>query len=586
MSAEAQNTGRSIRLDTDSATLVTSTHVQGNAAMHASFTCDGNGLLNCLRAACIWLEAHAEAVNALNVFPVPDGDTGTNMSLTMRAALNETGTRSYASVSELMRVFAHGALMGARGNSGVILSQILRGIARALDSLEHLTPQLLATALTEGAATAYKGVVKPVEGTILTVARESAHAAAAAAATGAGLAQVLEAAAVEAEASLARTPTLLPVLAEAGVVDAGGQGYVTLLRGILRSLNGESMQLQAAAEGTVMQHEYAQPPDGVYNYDTQFIILGKALDVDSIREQVLQMGDSVLVVGDGGTVKVHVHTDHPGQVLDYGLGHGSITEVIIENMQLQYEAFAAASARAAAAAAPVPTAAPRLNARAAQRLSDTSVVAVVAGDGLERVFESLGVDAVVPGGQTMNPSTQEILAAISSVTCDKVIVLPNNGNIILAAEQARSLSDKQVYVVPSKTMPQGIAALLAFNYQATTEENAEAMQEAIGQVQTVEVTRAVRSAQVNGLAVAEGQLIGLINDVLSAADEDEVALVRTLFESVGAQDYEIVTLYYGQDLPPAQAEALADAIRATYPDLEVEVIDGGQPHYYYIISVE
>ncbi len=582
--SEAQHTGRSTRLDTDSATLITSTQSQGHASARALYTCDGNGLLNCLRAAGTWLEAHADAINALNVFPVPDGDTGTNMSLTMRAALSEAGTRSYASVSELMRVFAHGALMGARGNSGVILSQILRGIARALDSLDHLTPPLLASALTEGASTAYKGVVKPVEGTILTVARESAHAAAAKAATGADVTQVLEAAAIEAEGSLARTPSLLPVLAEAGVVDAGGQGYVILLRGILRHLRGESTLIESAIGEAALHHDHAHPPDGVYNYDTQFIILGKELDVDAIREQVLLMGDSVLVVGDSGTVKVHVHTDLPGQVLDYGLGHGRITEIIVENMQLQYEAFARASA--AAAPPPVPSITPHLNSHTTQRLSDTSVVAVVAGDGLERVFESLGVDAVVPGGQTMNPSTQELLAAIATVPSDKVIVLPNNGNIILAAEQAKSLSDKQVFVVPSKTLPQGIAALLAFNYQASADENAQAMREAIKQVQTVEVTRAVRSVQVNGLSVVEGQLIGLINDTLAAADEDEGALVGTLLERVGAQDYEIVTLYYGQDLPIEHAEALADTIRATYPNLEVEVIDGGQPHYHYIISVE
>jgi DAK2 domain fusion protein YloV len=549
--------------------------------------CDGDGLLRCLRGAGAWLAAHTEQVNALNVFPVPDGDTGTNMSLTMRAALEEAGTRAYASVGEVMRVVAHGALMGARGNSGVILSQIMRGFARALDSLENLTPATLASALTEGAATAYKGVVKPVEGTILTVARESASMAQKAADAGADLDQVLESAVREAEASLARTPSLLPVLAEAGVVDAGGQGYAILLGGILRCMRGQSTQPAAAASAAgAAQVEHAQPPEGSYNYDTQFIVLGEALEVEQIRERILTLGDSVLVVGDSRTVKVHVHTDHPGQALDYGIGQGRVTEVVIENMQVQYEAFVAASAAAAPTAKPTPKASGVTLYPSPQRLTDTSVIAVVAGAGLERVFESLGVDAVVPGGQTMNPSTQELLTAIEGVTCDKVIVLPNNSNIILTAQQAVELTTKQVRVVPSKTVPQGIAALLAFNYQADAEANAAAMLEAIAHVQTAEITRAVRSAQVNGLAVTEGQLIGLLNGELTSADEDEVALVRDVLERMDVSEYEIVTLYYGQDVSPEKAEALAQAIRGAYPSLEVDVLDGGQPHYYYVISVE
>lgn len=565
-------------MDSDKNPLV----LEETAVPRAVYICDGNSLLRCLRAAGAWLDAHSAAVNALNVFPVPDGDTGTNMSLTMRAALNEAGSRPYAAVSEVMRVLAHGALMGARGNSGVILSQIMRGFARALDSLEHLTPTTLATALTEGATTAYKGVVKPVEGTILTVAREAAHAAHADAATGADLAHVLETAVSAAEQTLARTPTMLPVLAEAGVVDAGGQGYVILLRGILRHIRGESTEVEAAASVAVIQEQHAHAPDGVYNYDTQFIILGETLDVDTIREQVLLMGDSVLVVGDNKTVKVHVHTDHPGQALDYAIDQGNVTEVIIENMQLQYEAFKATQNDANSAT----VSAPRLVQHSAQPLSDTSVVAVVAGSGFERVFESLGVDAVVPGGQTMNPSTQELLLAINSVPNERVIVLPNNSNIILTAEQARGLTDKHVVLVPSKTMPQGIAALLSFNYQADLETNSDAMNAAVAQVRTVEVTRAVRSAQVNGCAVTEGQLIGLIDGELAAASEDPAELVQQLLERASAAEYEIVTLYYGLDVAPDDAQTLAEAIRAEYANLEVEVIDGGQPYYDYVISVE
>lgn len=552
-----------------------------------SLACDGDHLMRCLRAGSAWLDAHVAAVNALNVFPVPDGDTGTNMSLTMRAALNEAGTKPYRSVSELARVVSHGALMGARGNSGVILSQIMRGFSRALDDLETFGPKELAAAFEEGANTAYKGVMKPVEGTILTVAREAAVSAKRAADGGGDMMQVLAEAVSGAKDALARTPKLLPVLAAAGVVDAGGQGYTYILEGVLRHLLGETVTPGAAAAATIAEHLHEV--EGDYNYDTQFVILGSDLDVDTIRERISTMGDSVLVVGDASAVKVHVHSDLPGQVLDYGASLGQLTAIIIENMQQQYEEFRRGSDEAAAAAASTPEAPdapPTWASVAREDGSDTCVIAVVSGDGLERVFESLGVSAVVRGGQTMNPSTQDLLAAVENSPCHQAIVLPNNRNVVLAARQAAELSSKQVVVVPTRTVPQGIAALLAFNYQADMATNAQLMLDASTQVQTAEITRAVRSVKVNGLSIEEGQIIGLLNGDLTNVGSDIVTVMRQVLERIGPGDYEILTMYYGEDVSPEEAEALAATIRESYPDLEVEVLDGGQAHYYYILSIE
>lgn len=532
---------------------------------------DSATLLAALRSGGAWLDARVAEVNALNVFPVPDGDTGTNMTLTMKAALKEVGDRQYDSASELARVLAHGALMGARGNSGVILSQILRGFARGLDAKERLTAPDLALALQEGCLTAYKGVMKPVEGTILTVVRDAAQAAQQAAAAGASIEQVLEFAVTEAKASVARTPKLLPVLAAAGVVDAGGEGLAIILEGMWRYFRGETIEATQSEAHVQMIHA----PEGAYNYDTQFIVQGEGLDVETIRQAIAGMGDSVLVVGDEHAIKVHVHSDHPGQVLEYALLQGQVTDVVIENMQLQYEAFMAAQRQAGA-----------MQAAATAEPLAIGIVAVVSGEGLRSVFESLGVNAIVPGGQTMNPSTQDLLEAVNAVPSDKVIILPNNSNILLAAQQAQALADKQVAIVPTKTAPQGIAALLAFNYQGDLDGNVEAMTASSQQVQTIEVTRAVRAAQVNGLAIEEGQFIGLLNDDLQTVASDATGVVRQLLERIGAEDYEIVTVYHGQDVSPEEAEEMAASIRAAYPHLEIEVISGGQPHYHYVISAE
>lgn len=550
---------------------------QLDGAAKGSTAVDGQQLLSALKAAASWLDLHRDGVNSLNVFPVPDGDTGTNMSLTMRAALDEAGERHFGNAGELAQIISQGALMGARGNSGVILSQILRGFARSADGKPRLTAHDIAEALQESAATAYKGVMRPVEGTILTVIREASEAALQAIELGADLEQLLDRTLSEARASLARTPALLPVLKTAGVVDAGGQGLVYILEGVLKHARGEQIELPKTL--VAAEHAHAEMIEGDYNYDTQFIVQGDSLDVDTIRDQMATMGDSVLVVGDERTVKVHVHCDHPGEALEYGISLGHVTAVIIENMQLQYEEFSksrqAPEALAKAAATTL-----------TEESGDISIVAVAAGDGIKRVFEGLGASHVVPGGQTMNPSTQDLLQAIDRVPKDQVVLLPNNKNIILAAQQAKALSSKHVEVISTRSIPQGIAALLAYNYLADLDENVALMSEMCTTVQTIEITRAVRSVQLNGLAVEQGQFIGLWDGDLVTSGESPETVASNLLERIGTDDIGIVTIYFGEDVTAKEANALGQAIQQAYDHLEVEILEGGQPHYHYIISAE
>jgi DAK2 domain fusion protein YloV len=548
---------------------------------------DGLTLFRALQAGSASLQAHVAEVNALNVFPVPDGDTGTNMSLTLRAALDEVASPERMGAAEVFRGIAHGALMGARGNSGVILSQILRGFARALDDKAHVDAGDIANGLVQGAETAYKGVMKPVEGTMLTVIREAAEAAHGAAAVGADADAVLAVALVEARASLQRTPGLLPVLAEAGVVDAGGQGLVRILEGVAAFARGEPVSEQPAAVAEEMAHVHDHPLEE-YGFDVQFIVAGERLDVEAMRTHLATMGDSLLVVGDDKTAKVHIHSEHPGPILEYGIAQGTLSTIIIENMQLQYQEFLEASQAATPAAAASPTVpADRIRASMGGRpLSDVSVVAVASGPGLSQVFESLGAEAVVSGGQTMNPSTQDLVMAIGGVSNEQVLVLPNNSNIILTARQASEIAHKTVRVVPTRTMPQGISALLGFSFQAGLDENYEAMLASSQQVDTLEITRAVRSVQLNGMQVEEGQFIGLWNDDLRAAGSDPLDVVKAIFDGIDMSAYEIITIYHGQDVAPEEAQALSEALQALYPDIEYEVLDGGQAHYHYIISAE
>lgn len=526
------------------------------------------------------MEKHASVVNALNVFPVPDGDTGTNMLLTMNAALAEIQRSPEDSVSAIAHAVAHGALMGARGNSGVILSQILRGFARVLDGKPTFSVQEFAQAAQEACDTAYQGVVKPVEGTILTVAREAARAAQEAANRTDNMVEVLAEVVETAKATNALTPELLPVLKQAGVVDAGGQGLVYILEGALRCLQGESVEVDAEMDAVVDLKSTLGAGEEGYGYDVQFLIRGESLNVDEIRKTIGAMGESTLVVGDPHIVKVHVHVHDPGVPISYGVRQGVISDVIVENMEEQYQEFVMGRAT------PVSPAGAGRSTVATEEVTDIATVCVVPGDGLKRVYESLGASAIVHGGQTMNPSTQEILNAIDTVEAEKVLVLPNNSNVILAARQACNLSHKRAIVVPTKTIPQGISALLAFNYQADLETNAERMGRAASEIQTIEVTRAVRSTQVNGVDVTRGDVIGMLDDQLVAAGGDYTAVVLDALRQASAGECEVVTIYFGQDATEVEAYALADQIVETYPSLETEVHEGGQAHYRYILSLE
>ncbi len=525
-----------------------------------------------VRAALAWLEEHAAAVNALNVFPVPDGDTGTNMLLTLRSAWKEASNASEQGVGRVAHALAYGALMGARGNSGVILSQLLRGFARRLEGLEAFEVAQFAEALREASATAYKGVIKPVEGTILTVSKDIAAAAEAAARETNDLRLALECVVEAARRSVEQTPNLLPVLAEAGVVDAGGKGLAIILEGILRHLQGEQKGARPvpAEAGPAL----APAPSGQgYGYDVQFLLRGTALDLPRIREAISAMGDSVMVVGDERTIKVHLHTPDPGRPLSYAAQWGVIGDVVVENLDQQV----------AASSAPRPS--PPVSQKPQQE-TGIGVVVVARGEGMAQVFQSLGATAVVPGGQTMNPSTEELLLAIEGQQAEDVIVLPNNPNVLLAAQQAQALSKKNVRVVPSRSMPEGIAALLAFNYQADLNTNAQVMAESMAHVRTGEVTTAIRGAQFNGIQVREGQVIGLLDGVLATAGTTYDEVVLDLLRRMDAEQAEIITLYYGEGISEEEAQRIQGLVRQAFSQQEVELVAGGQPHYPFILSVE
>ena len=544
---------------------------------------DGEDFRALFRAARAWLEQDHQAVNALNVFPVPDGDTGTNMLLTMQSVLEEIKSMQTNDAGEVVKAAAHGALMGARGNSGVILSQIFRGIGRRLEDETLVDAAELVAAFQMGSDTAYRGVVRPVEGTILTVIREVAEALHSKASNN-DLRVVFGHIVRTAAASVEKTPTLLPVLAEAGVVDAGGQGLFLILEGMHRCLQGLEVFVAPAAAVDLIEH--GEVLEGEYGYDVQCIVLGTGLNVEQIRHNITQMGDSVLVVGDSRTVKVHVHTDQPGTPLNYCATLGQIDRIIVENMQVQYERFVGEGGprieEGVPAAAPVPPAA----LLSSVPLGPIGTVAVTVGEGLENVFRSLGVHTIVPGGQTMNPSTEDLLRAIEELGTDEVIVLPNNKNIILAAQQAQQLSDKTVRVVLSKSMPQGISALLVLNQQADLDTNAQMMAAALTSVQTGEVTVAVRDVNLGDIQVAAGDFIGLLDDDLTVRGDSSEAVVFALLERMAAEDSEIITFYSGEPVSAAEAEALEAALRDRYPEQEIELVDGGQPHYHYIFSVE
>jgi DAK2 domain fusion protein YloV len=536
---------------------------------------DGQGFKKLIKAGLSWLQHHQTAINTLNVYPVPDGDTGTNMVLTMQSAWAEIKDYPEQNVGRVARQMAHGALMGARGNSGVILSQIWRGFARSLDEKAAYGAQDLAAACREAAETAYKGVVRPVEGTILTVARAVADAATRSAEDTKDLVHVLEHMVFSAHEAVKLTPSLLPVLAEAGVVDAGGQGLYVILEGMLRYMRGESIAEDVDLTQAVdLVTTDLAPGEAGYGYDVQFLIVGQNLEVETVRHRIVEMGECPLVVGEPTTIKVHVHVLDPGIPISYGASLGSLRDVVVEDMQAQYQDFVQTSDASPPSAH--------------QPFQDIgiSVVAVAMGDGLARVFQSLGASAVVHGGQTMNPSTQDLLEAVESLPTERVILLPNNKNVILAAEQASKLSQKPVAVIPSRSIPQGIAALLAINSQADFETNVAVMKNALDDVETGEVTTATRSVTINGLEIATGQIIGLHNGDLKVSGTTVQDVVHRLIREMDAAEREIITLYYGATVSEDDANALADHLEQEWHGLEIEVVAGEQPHYHYLISVE
>jgi len=540
----------------------------------------GSDLREMFRAASRWLELNKEQVNAINVFPVPDGDTGTNMHLTMRSTMEEADRCQESEAGAVLGAMSHGALMGARGNSGVILSQIVRGLALAVKDVPVLDSKALAAGLQQGSDTAYKAVTKPTEGTILTVIRDVASAAGE---NSNGDVAALMAAVVDAARdSVARTPDLLPVLAEAGVVDAGGQGLFVLLEGMLRHLRGETIEGEAAAADGSLEKEFLsvveqhhQAEESPYGYCTEVLIEGQALLVDDLRERVLAMGDSVLVVGDESLVRVHVHTDDPGALLALGTGAGSLVQVKVDNIRHQAERFVELHQEQDEAA-------DRMSAPESQ----ISSVAVVSGEGLADLFRDVGCSQVVSGGPTMNPSTRDILDAIESCPTDEVVVLPNDKNIIMAANQAVEATKKRAVVVPSRSAPQGLAALLAMNPEEGLDDNARAMEDALTSVRTIAITTAVRSTEIGGVAVEEGQMIAVVDDELKiATDSPEEALDAALDELTGGST-SLITLCYGADVTEEEAQATAVHLRARYTGHEVEIVAGGQPHYLYIVSLE
>ena len=536
----------------------------------------GQDLRDMFSAATSWLEKSSADIDALNVFPVPDGDTGTNMMLTMRSTMEEAYRAPDHSAAGVAHAMARGALMGARGNSGVILSQIWRGLAQGLEDKELFTAADLAAALQQSAQMAYKGLSNPVEGTMLTVMKDAAAAAQSQVDAGnEDIISVLEATVDAAAESVANTPSLLKVLKDAGVVDAGGQGLYTILEGALRYLRGETELMRLRKPQIIVSelpHAATQPQliaiDEVpYGYCTEFLLKGEKLEPEVIRKRLDKKGESLIVVGDDSAVRIHIHTLTPGNILQFAAKLGTMHQVSVRNMDEQHQDFLEMQKER------MPT-------------TDTAVIAVAAGDGLADVFGSLGAAAVVPGGQTMNPSTKDILQVVESTFSDKIIILPNNKNIVATANQVQSLTQKQIMVVPTRTIPQGVVALLAFDYEAEISTNAEIMEKALSSVKTIEVTRSVRATKINGLKIKRKQPIGLLDGELIAVGNTNLEVINQLLSRVGLEKAEVVTIYYGEDAEVAEAEQISAGIMEKYPQLQVESIRGGQPHYSYIISIE
>jgi fatty acid kinase len=539
---------------------------------------NGQSMKRLVEAGLIWLRTNQQTVNALNVFPVPDGDTGTNMVLTMQSAWNEIKDLGHRGISDMAGAVSKGALMGARGNSGVILSQLWRGFARGVHGKAILDGPTLANAFGEARDTAYKGVVRPVEGTILTVAKEVALATEAALKSTQDPIQILEVAVRAADLAVQKTPDLLPVLKQAGVVDSGGKGLFFILEGMLRHVYGESLETPTMSVQPIsamnLQDAMEQVEEG-QDYEVVVDFLPSSdFDLQRFYSRLEQMGTSIQVGEGEGMYRMHIHVplDKRYEPIDYIMELGTITKVAMENLLAQMDDIQ----KNKAGRIPFTKVEP----------GQIAVVAVSPGAGLSRIFASLGVAAVVEGGQTMNPSTQDILNSFENLPTDKIIILPNNRNIVMAANQAKEVTVKQVAVVPSKTIPQGLSAMLSLHPDGELAAVAEKMIKALEHVRTGEITTATRSVEIDGVKVETGQVIALLDGklVASASSIEEGCL--ELLEKADAAGQELITLFYGQDMSHAEANRIADVIRSKYPEQEVEVQEGGQPHYQFIMSVE
>lgn len=539
----------------------------------------GQALKNLVESGLLWLKTNQQTVNALNVFPVPDGDTGTNMMLTMTAAWNEIKDSGETHAGRMAALVAKGALMGARGNSGVILSQLWRGFARAIQDCQVVDAPALVRGLVEARHTAYKGVVKPVEGTILTVAKDVALAAEAALTETQDPIEILTRCVQAADASLQRTPDLLPILKQAGVVDAGGKGLFFILEGMLRYVHGQPLDVPLVTvqplsalklENAMQEVEEGQDYEVVVDF-----FPNSNFELQQFYSQLEKMGTSIQVGEGEGMYRMHIHVplEKRYEPIDYIMSIGTITKVAMENLVAQMNGI---GTQARGVKLELPKIEP----------GQIAVVAVSPGIGLSRIFASLGAAAIVSGGQTMNPSTQEILAAFENLPTDKVIILPNNKNILLAANQAREVTVKHVAVVPSKTVPQGLAAMLVHDPDGALEAVAEKMTRALSSVKSGEITVATRSVEINGVKVKEGQTIALLDGKLVASSPSIEEGVMALLEKAAAEEHELITLFYGEEMPHSEANRIADAIRARYPSQEVEVQSGGQPYYHFLISIE
>ena len=535
---------------------------------------DGDDLRAMFSSAVHLLEANVEAINALNVFPVPDGDTGINMFLTLQDSVAGTRSLDGAGANEVARVLADGALKAAKGNSGVILSQFFEGLAVGLQDSSDFGPPELASALREARDRSYRAVGEPKEGTMLTVVSDVARTASEVGSEAVDMPGFLSAICDAARESVSLTPTQLPVLREAGVVDAGGQGLLVILEGARRYAAGEAGPGEVAVPKPVgidqptgsVSHEFLDSvEEEVYGYCTQFLVEGVDLDPDDLRTRVSEMGRSAVVVGNSASVQVHVHAEDPGPVISLGAGLGALSSVKVENMDAQRERFSADRREEA---------------------SSLAVVAVAWGDGFVELFRGYGADQIVTGGDTMNPSVGDLLQAIDAARSETVIVLPNNSNIVPAAEQAARQSSKDVRVVTTKSIPQGVAAMLEFNVDLDADRNVEDMNDAMGAVRTGQVTEAVRGVTMNGVRVEQGMVVGMLEREVVAAGEEVEAVVKSLVEAAQQDEIELVTLYRGAPMSEAEAQGIAEALDSELDDIDVELVEGGQPHYHFLISME